>query len=77
MGELPFTREQMRHAGTLLQERVAQEQWQQTAAPVQRHIAITVELSLELRAQQMAERRIAELEAQMANFRPPAQRLEQ
>ena len=77
LGELPFTKEQMRHAGSLLQERVAQEQRQKTDAPARRHAAITAELSTERQARQMAERRIAELEAQMASIRPPAQRLVQ
>ena len=58
MGEIPLTREQMRQAGTLLQERVAQEQRQQMAAPARRHAAITAELSTERQARQLAERRI-------------------
>ena len=33
LGELPFTKEQMRYAGSLLPERVAQEQRQKTDAP--------------------------------------------
>ena len=77
MGEIPLTREQMRRAGMLLQERVAQEQWQQGAAPAQRPTAITEELSIERQARRMAERRVAELEQQMARMRPPAQGLEQ
>ena len=60
----------------MLQERVAQEQRQQTAAPTRGYSAITTELSTERQARQMAERRIAELEAQMATLRTPAQRLE-
>ena len=76
-GEIPLTREQMRRAGTLLQERVAQEQWQQIAAPARCQTAITKELSTERQARQLAERRVAELEAQMARMHPPAQELEQ
>ena len=76
MGEIPLTREQMRQAETLLQERVVQELWQQRAAPTRWHTAITAELSIERQARQLAERRIAELEAQMARMRPPAQELE-
>ena len=75
LGELPLSREQMRQAGSLLQARVAQEQHQQANAPPRKHAAITVELSTERQARQMAERRIAELEAQMASIRTPAQRL--
>ena len=67
----------MRRAGTLLQERVAQEQWQQRATPARRQSAITEELSTERQARQLAECRIAKLEAQMARMRPPAQELEQ
>ena len=52
LGELPFTREQRRHAGSL-----SQEQRQQTAAPVRRHTTITAELLTERQAQKMAERR--------------------
>ena len=47
MGEIPLTREQMRQAGTLLQEQVVQEQRQQRAAPARRQTAITEELSIE------------------------------
>ena len=67
----------MRCAGTLLQERVAQEQQQQRAAPARRQTAITEELSTERQARQLAERRVAELEALMARMRSPAQELEQ
>ena len=67
----------MRCAGTFLQERVAQEQRQQRAAPAQCQTAITEELSTERQARQLAKRRVAELEAQMARMRPPAQELEQ
>ena len=77
MGEIPLPREQMRQAGTLLQERVVQEQRQQKAAPARRHTAITAELSTERQARQLAEHRIVELEVQMARMRPPAQGLEQ
>ena len=77
MGELLLSREQMRQAGSLLQARVAQEQHQKADAPPRKHAAITAELSTERQARQMAERRIAELEAQMASLRPPAQRLAQ
>ena len=76
-GEIPLTREQMRCVGTLLQERVAQEQQQQRAAPARRQTAITEELSTERQVRQLVERRVAELEAQMARMRPPAQELEQ
>ena len=65
----------MRQAGSLLQARVAQEQHQQANAPPRKHAAIAAELSTERQARQMAERRIAELEAQMASIRTPAQRL--
>ena len=76
-GELPITREQMRQAGALLQERVTQEQQrQQTIASTRRHAAITAELSTERQARQTAERRLAELEAQMAGDHPPTQRVE-
>ena len=74
-GEIPLSREQMRRAGMLLQERVAQEQRQQRAVPARRQTAITEELSTERQARQLAERRIAELEAQVARMRPPAQEL--
>ena len=47
LGELPFTREQMRQAGTMLQARVAQEQCQQAAAPARGYVAITTKLSSE------------------------------
>ena len=66
----------MRRAGMLLQERVAQEQREQRAVPARRQTAITKELSTERQARRMAERRVAELEAQMARMRPPAQELE-
>ena len=46
-GEIPLSREQMRHVGTLLQERVAQEQQQQRAASARCHTAIIEELSTE------------------------------
>ena len=49
-GEIPLTREQMRRAGMLLQERVVQEQRQQRAAPARRQTAITEELSIERQA---------------------------
>ena len=74
-GEIPLSREQMRRAGMLLQERVTQKQRQQRAAPARHQTAITEELSTERQARQLAERRIAELEAQMARMRPPAQEL--
>ena len=77
MGEIPLTREQLRRVGTLLQERVAQEQRQQRAAVARRHIAITEELSTERQARQLAKHKIAELEGQMARMRPQAQELEQ
>ena len=77
MGEIPLTREQMCRAGMLLQERVGQEQQQQRAAPARRHTTITEELSTKRQARQLAERRITELEAQMARMRPSAQELEQ
>ena len=76
VGEISFMREQMRRAGTLLQERVAQEQRQQRAAPARRHTAITEELSIERQARRLAERRVAELEQQMARMRSLAQELE-
>ena len=75
LGELTLSREQMRQAGSLLQARVAQEQHQQANAPPRKHAAIAAELSTERQARQMAERRIAELEAQMASIRTPTQRL--
>ena len=53
--EIPLTREQMHRVGTLLQERVAEEQRQQ-AAPARRHTVITEELSTERQARRMAER---------------------
>ena len=49
-GEIPLTREQMRRAGMLLQERVAEEQRLQKATPARRHTAITKELSTERQA---------------------------
>ena len=61
-GEIPLTREQMRRAGTLLQERVTEEQRLQKATPAQRHTAITKELSTKRQARRLAERRVAELE---------------
>ena len=61
-GEIPLTKEQMRRAGTLLQERVAKEQRQQRAALARRHTAITKELSTKRQARRLAERRVAELE---------------
>ena len=76
-GEIPLSSEQMCRAGALLQKRVAQEQWQQRAAPARRQSAITEELSIERQARQLAERKIAELEAQMARMRPLAQELGQ
>ena len=66
----------MRRVGMLLQERVEQEQRQQRAVPARHQTAITKELSIERQARQLAERRIAELEAQMARIQPPAQELE-
>ena len=63
MGEIPLTREQMRQARTLLQERVAQELRQQRAAPTRWHTAITSELSTERQGRQLAECRIVELDA--------------
>ena len=76
-GELPMSREQMRQAGSLLQERVAREQQrQQTVGASRRHRDITAELSTERQARQTAERRLAELEAQMAGDHPPTQRVE-
>ena len=50
LDELPVTKELMRHAGSLLPERVAQEQRQKTDAPARRHAAITAELSTERQA---------------------------
>ena len=76
-GEIPLSRGQMRRVGVLLQEKVEQEQRQQRAVPVRRQIAITEELSTERQARQLAELRIAELEAQMARMRSPAQELGQ
>ena len=72
MGEIPLTMEQMRQAGTLLQERMAQEQRQQRAAPARRQTAITEEFSTKRHTRRMAERRVAKLEQQMARMRPPA-----
>ena len=76
-GEIPLTREQMCRAKTLLQERVAEEQRLQKAAPARRHTTITKELSTERQVRRLAERRVAELEEQMARMRSPAQELEQ
>ena len=53
----------MRRVGTLLQERVTQEQRQQRATPARRQTAITEELSTKRQARQLAKRRVAELEA--------------
>ena len=76
-GEIPLSREQVRRAGMLLQERVEQEQRQQKAALARRHTAIIEELSTKRQARQLAKRKVAELEAQMARMRSPAQELEQ
>ena len=46
-------------------------------APAQCQTAITEELSTERQARRLVERRVAELEQQMARMRPPAQELEQ
>ena len=56
---------------------MVQEQRQQRAAPTRPQTAITEELSTERQVRRMPERRVAELEQQMARMRPPAQELEQ